>query len=147
MRTLISTVGVVLLVASAAFAQTDRGTITGAVLDPTGAVVSGASVVVKNTETAGVFTASSTNTGNYTLASLPAGTYELIGPKVNGDPEHYGIHALILHAFAERLGDAPRDFDGLAAWLHAHPYEGIVWHHPDGRMAKIKKRDFPAPSL
>ena len=20
--------------------------------------------------------------------------------------------------------------------------EGIVWHHPDGRMAKIKRRDF-----
>ena len=23
--------------------------------------------------------------------------------------------------------------------------EGIVWHHPDGRMAKLKRRDF-APS-
>ena len=34
-------------------------------------------------------------------------------------------------------------FAGLAEWLHAHPYEVIVWHHPDGRMAKIKKRDFP----
>ena len=77
MRTLISTVGVILLVASAAFAQTDRGTLTGTVLDPTGAIVANASVVVKNTETAGVFTASSTNTGNFTLASLPAGTYEL----------------------------------------------------------------------
>ena len=22
------------------------------------------------------------------------------------------------------------------------PIEGIVWHHPDGRMAKIKARDF-----
>jgi hypothetical protein len=44
------------------------------------------------------------------------------------------------------LDDAPRDFDGLAAWLHAHPYEGVVWHHDgDGRMAKIKKRDLRAP--
>jgi hypothetical protein len=32
----------------------------------------------------------------------------------------------------------------VAAYLHARPYEGIVWHHPDGRMAKLKKRDFPA---
>ena len=73
----------------------------------------------------------------------PVGTYELVGPKVNGNPEGIGGHELIRHADAEILADAPRDFDGLAAWLHAHPYEGIVWHHPDGRMAKIKKRDFP----
>lgn len=74
-----------------------------------------------------------------------AGTYELVGPKVNGNPEGYGTHLLIYHDGADRLPDAPRDFDGLAAWLHAHPFEGIVWHHPDGRMAKIKKRDFRAP--
>jgi Family of unknown function (DUF5565) len=74
------------------------------------------------------------------------GTYELCGPKVNGNPEGYGTHRLIRHAEAERLDDAPRDFDGLAAWLHSRPYEGVVWHHDgDGRMAKIKKRDFRAP--
>ena len=78
--------------------------------------------------------------------SFPAGTYELVGPKVNGDPEGYGFHSLILHDYAQKLDDAPRDFDGLATWLHANPYEGIVWHHPDGRMVKIKKRDFRAPS-
>jgi len=34
----------------------------------------------------------------------------------------------------------------VAAWLHAHTYGGVVWHHDDGdRMAKIKKRDFRAP--
>jgi hypothetical protein len=75
---------------------------------------------------------------------LHGSTYELVGPKVNGNPEGYSEHHLIEHAEADRLPDAPRDFDGLAAWLHAHKYEGIVWHHPDGRMAKIKKRDFPA---
>lgn len=73
-----------------------------------------------------------------------AGTYELIGPKVNGNPEQFETHFLLFHAFADKL-DAPRDFDGLATWLHAQPYEGVVWHHPDGRMAKIKKRDFRKP--
>ena len=73
----------------------------------------------------------------------PEGTYELVGPKVNGDPEGYGYHALIRHAYADKLGAAPRDFNGLAQWLHARSYEGIVWHHEDGRMAKIKARDFP----
>ena len=28
------------------------------------------------------------------------------------------------------------------AWLLEHPeFEGIVWHHRDGRMAKLKHRD------
>ncbi|WP_030177363.1 DUF5565 family protein [Spirillospora albida] len=72
------------------------------------------------------------------------GTYELVGPKVNGNPEGFGEPALVRHG-ADDLGDVPLDFDGLAAWLHAHPYEGIVWHGPEGRMAKLKRRDFPAP--
>jgi Family of unknown function (DUF5565) len=80
-----------------------------------------------------------------TFDSWPAGTYELVGPKVNGDPEGHGFHTLIFHGYAEQFGEAPRDFDGLAKWLHGLPYEGIVWHHPDGRMCKIKKRDFRVP--
>jgi hypothetical protein len=69
-------------------------------------------------------------------------TYELCGPKVNGNPEGFECHILIPHCYAQHLHNAPRTFEALAAWLHAHPYAGIVWHHPDGRMAKIKKRDF-----
>lgn len=77
------------------------------------------------------------------------GTYELVGPKVNGNPDQFAGHVLIRHGWAplsirEDVKAAPLDYDGLAAWLHARPYEGIVFHHPDGRMAKIKRRDFPA---
>jgi len=75
-KTLISTLGVLLL-ASAAFAQTDRGTITGTVLDPAGAVVPNASIEAKNVATSETYKAGSTGTGNYTLANLPAGPYEL----------------------------------------------------------------------
>ena len=71
------------------------------------------------------------------------GTYELVGPKINGNPEQMDCNALVPHGELE-FDDVPRDFDGLAAWLLAHPWEGIVWHHPDGRMAKLKRRDFPA---
>lgn len=71
------------------------------------------------------------------------GTYELIGPKVNGNPESADGHTLVRHDFAEQFDDVPRDFDGLRSWLLARPqFEGIVWHHPDGRMAKLKRRDF-----
>ena len=35
-----------------------------------------------------------------------------------------------------------REYDGLRDWLLAHDFEGIVWHDPNGRRAKLKKRDF-----
>lgn len=72
------------------------------------------------------------------------GTYELCGPKVNGNPEGMHEHLLLRHG-AHDLADVPLDFDGLARWLLAHPYEGIVWHHrEDQRMAKLKRKDIPA---
>lgn len=71
------------------------------------------------------------------------GTYELIGPKVNGNPEGSTGHRLVWHNAAEVLPDVPLTFDGLQALLTGLDYEGIVWHHPGGRMAKLKRRDFP----
>ena len=68
------------------------------------------------------------------------GTHELIGPKVNRNPEKVPEHILIAHQDADIL-HAPRDFQGLTEFLLAQPYEGIVWHHPDGRMAKLKRKD------
>lgn len=70
------------------------------------------------------------------------GTYELLGPKINGNPEWCDVHCLMPHSRAMPLHDAPRDFEGLRAYLLGLRYEGIVWHHPDGRMAKLKRRDF-----
>jgi len=60
-----------------AVAQTDRGTITGTVSDPAGAVVANAAIEAKNVATAQVYAATSTATGNFTIASLPPGSYEL----------------------------------------------------------------------
>lgn len=71
-----------------------------------------------------------------------SGTYELVGPKINGNPENVDYHQLWRHAASVILANAPRDFEGLRAYLAGHAGEGIVWHHPDGRMAKIKRRDF-----
>jgi hypothetical protein len=59
------------------FAQSDRGTITGTISDPAGAVVANAAIEARNTATGGVYPAASSATGNYTLAELPAGTYEI----------------------------------------------------------------------
>src|SRR5436309_7828532 len=68
---------VLFLFACAAFAQTDRGTITGTITDPTGAVIANAPIEARNVETAQVYPVVSTATGNFTVAQLPPGQYEL----------------------------------------------------------------------
>ncbi|HTR37706.1 MAG TPA: TonB-dependent receptor [Bryobacteraceae bacterium] len=76
MKTLASSLGILLLV-SAAFAQSDRGTITGTISDPAGAVIAGAAIEAKNVATGAVYPVQSSATGNYTIAQLPAGTYQV----------------------------------------------------------------------
>jgi len=74
--------------------------------------------------------------------SLPDGIYELIGPKIQGNPEKVKSHILFRISDARQYTDVPRNFDGIAEWLKEKDIEGIVFHHPDGRMGKVKKRDF-----
>lgn len=76
---------------------------------------------------------------------MPNGTYELCGPKVQGNPEGFSEHILVPHG-ADRLDEDPRDFDAIVDFLSRHSFEGIVWRHPDGRRAKIKRRDFALQS-
>ncbi|MGB6943087.1 MAG: carboxypeptidase regulatory-like domain-containing protein [Bryobacteraceae bacterium] len=76
MKRLICCVGLFFLV-SAAFAQTDRGTITGTISDPAGAVIAAAVIEAKNVDTGALYPTASSGTGNYTIAQLPAGTYDL----------------------------------------------------------------------
>src|ERR1017187_5502190 len=74
---LVSTVVSVLLFCLTLSAQSDRGTITGEVHDQTGAVVPNATVAVSNAATGTQFRATTTGTGNYTIPSLPSGTYTI----------------------------------------------------------------------
>lgn len=79
------------------------------------------------------------------------GTYELCGPKINGNPEGCDGHVLYRHATAERAAlampsEAWEAQGAIGEFLRLHSWEGLVWHHPDGRMAKIKARDFPRPA-
>ncbi len=66
-----------LVCALAAFGQNDRGTITGTVSDPAGAIIANASVQVRNIDTNAVYQAATSATGNYTLSQLPVGQYEM----------------------------------------------------------------------
>src|SRR5271157_4589611 len=67
----------VLIIAVLAFAQTDRGTITGTVTDPTGAVIPGAALHARDVDTGAEYDTVTTATGNYTIPSLLAGNYDL----------------------------------------------------------------------
>lgn len=85
---------------------------------------------------------------------LADGTYELCGPKINGNPEQFATHVLIRHGVPQLpgLNDVPwwhgPNIGGRHTWLSLWfrtptvPMKGIVWHHPDGRMAKVRGKDF-----
>jgi hypothetical protein len=62
--------------ALAAFGQTDRGTITGTIFDPAGAVVPGAAIEVKSADTGAVYQGGTSATGNYVIP-VPVGRYTL----------------------------------------------------------------------
>ncbi|WP_343694952.1 DUF5565 family protein [Flavobacterium sp.] len=70
------------------------------------------------------------------------GTYELCGPKVQGNPEKFEKHTLVKHG-SEILDFVSLDFDDLEKVLSENDIEGIVFHHiSDGRMCKLRKTDF-----
>src|ERR1039457_5717667 len=58
-------------------AQTDRGVITGTVKDVSGAVVPGAQVTAIQTNTNANFKTKTTTSGDFTVPSLPVGTYQV----------------------------------------------------------------------
>lgn len=77
------------------------------------------------------------------------GTYELCGPKINGNPEGLDRHTLVRHTTAELAHVIVNPDEAtwanqarLEEFLRHTNWEGLVWHHPDGRMAKLKRRDF-----
>jgi hypothetical protein len=61
--------------AASLFAQSERGTISGTVVDSTGAVVPGAKVTLTNTKTGVAFSLPSNGSGEFTVPQLPVGVY------------------------------------------------------------------------
>lgn len=75
----------------------------------------------------------------------PDGTYELIVPAINTNHEGIvGPHRLMRHGI-HLFHDAPRSHSGLKEYLSQLDAEGIVFHHEDGRRAKIRRADFCLP--
>ena len=76
-RIAITTFFTMLILASPIYAQTETGQIIGKVFDPNGALVNGASVLVKSVATGAERTATTTNDGTYVVTNLQPGLYDV----------------------------------------------------------------------
>ena len=77
---------------------------------------------------------------------------EALGPNIQGNPLGLDSHRCVPFDLEIPIyQDVPRSFEGLMQFLATlesryspgHLAEGIVFHHADGRRAKIKRKDFP----
>ncbi len=78
------------------------------------------------------------------LDEIKDGTFELCGPKIQGNPEKLAVHTLIPHG-KEVIDISDFTFEGFRVLLEDDnlDIEGIVFHHKsDGRMCKLRKSDF-----
>lgn len=75
---------------------------------------------------------------------IPDGTYEACGPKFQGNPHAFECNILVPHGDI-KLEAVERTYSGIRRYIITMPHEGIVFHHPDGRMAKVKRKDFGLP--
>src|SRR5436853_5740513 len=75
LRFILGSIVVTLFCSFIALAQT--GSISGTVIDKSGAVITGADVAVVNLDTKASRAVTSSGTGAYTLTNLPAGRYEI----------------------------------------------------------------------
>jgi hypothetical protein len=76
----------------------------------------------------------------YAAGTFEDGTYELVGPKVQKNRYGKTSHGLIKHGSV--VVEVERTFAGLIRWLEDNAHEGLVFHHEDGRMAKLRRKDF-----
>lgn len=80
---------------------------------------------------------------------------EAIGKNIQGNPLNLTNNQVFIFSLPEwrkqiTLPDVPIEFDEIKAYLDTKKslignntlIEGIVWHHPNGNMVKIKRKDF-----
>jgi hypothetical protein len=92
---------------------------------------------------------------NTDVSGWPDGEHacEALGPRIQGNPLGLEEHRCVPFNLEVPAFDAvPRSYSGLKEYLSklesrfapGHLAEGIVFHHTDGRRAKIKRKDFAA---
>lgn len=71
---------------------------------------------------------------------LDDGTYEAVGPRIQGNPYKLGFHSLSRHGKYEV--DVERSFEGIRKWLEENNEEGLVFWLDGEPRCKIKRTDF-----
>ncbi len=90
---------------------------------------------------------------NTKVGSWPDGEHscEAIGPKLQGNPLGLEVNVCVpFNISIPKFRDVGRTYEGMRYFLAdaqslyspGHLAEGIVFHHKDGRRAKIKRKDF-----
>ena len=94
---------------------------------------------------------------NTDLIAVPDGEWsaEVLGKNIQGNPlelDHNEVFIFSLPEWSKKitLAAVPITFDALKSFLQKQrsflnpdaPIEGVVWHHPNGTMVKIKSKDF-----
>jgi len=90
----------VLMGMNAAMGQDVTATITGTVMDPSGAAVVGATVTAKSVERGTIFKAQSNEDGIYRITQLPVGNYDLRVEKDGFQTTLYPAFTLVLNQIA-----------------------------------------------
>src|SRR5689334_10970877 len=85
-RRMTALAGAVFCVATSAFAQSERGTISGTVMDSTGAVVPAARITVTNRSMNAGVTSVTSEAGDFTVPSLSPGQYDIRVDKAGFKP-------------------------------------------------------------
>ncbi|GLZ28309.1 hypothetical protein Lesp02_04990 [Lentzea sp. NBRC 105346] len=96
-----------------------------------------------------------TAANNTDVSAWPDGEHpcEALGPRIQGNALALDEHLCVpFNTAAPVFTEVPRTYGELRDFLAeldsryapGHLAEGIVFHHPDGRRAKIKRKDFPA---
>ena len=55
--------------------------------------------------------------GGYDTFGWEEGTYELVGPKIQGNPENVPTHHLFMHGYGCIFPEPPREFDQIRQYL------------------------------
>lgn len=91
---------------------------------------------------------------NTDLSQLPDGEWsgEALGPNIQGNPLNLETNRIVFFTLGQApvFENVPFSFEELKEWLPVQKskygvdcgIEGIVWHCPNGKMYKIKTKDF-----
>src|SRR5260370_41773925 len=71
------TFGLPFLLAASLQAQLNKATLTGVVVDPSGAAIAGARITARQLATNATFSTTTTATGNYAIPALDIGSYRI----------------------------------------------------------------------